>query len=208
MNKVEKCEYQGIHYLVYYPSNYVDGKKYPVVFHLHGAGSRGTNFVEFKDSKILEILDRGDSPLSDAICVFPQCHTDTWFDIFNPLLELVKHIYDQPYTDKRRFNASAISMGAYAMYQVLMCLPDLFHKAIICCGGGMYWNSGRIKNIKFRIFHGQKDTTIYPEEAQRMYNRLVEANADAVLTIYPDCDHDVWTKTYSNYENLKWLVNS
>ena len=208
MSKVEAKEFEGIHYLIVYPVNYKDGEKYPVVFHLHGAGSRGRNFVEFKDSIVLEILRREDSPLKDAVVVIPQCHEDTWFSIFNPLLDLVKHIYNQPFTDKKRFAGSGISMGSYALYQVLMCLPELFNKALICCGGGMYWNSGRIKDIKFRIFHGEKDTAIYPEEARRMYARLLESNADVALTIYPDCAHDVWTPTFNNYENLEWLVNS
>ena len=97
-------------------------------------------------------------------------------------------------------------MGGYALYSLIMCMPELFSKALICCGGGMYWNSGRIKKIKFRIFHGEKDVAVYPEEAIRMYNRLKEAEADVFLTLYPDCDHNCWEKTYSNFENLQWLV--
>ena len=52
MSKVERLSFQGIQYLVYYPKNYVEGKKYPVMFHLHGAGSRGTDFKEFEGSTI------------------------------------------------------------------------------------------------------------------------------------------------------------
>lgn len=205
MVKVEKLEFKGIKYLLYYPKNYVEGNKYPVMFHLHGAGSRGTDFKEFEGSTILNVLEKEDSALSNGFCVFPQCYDDTWFCFFNNLLMLVKHIYDQPFVDKTRFNASGISMGGYAIYQVMQCLPTLFNKAIVCCGGGMYWNSGRIKNIKFRIFHGEKDVAVYPEEAIRMTNRLKEALADVTLTLYPECDHNCWDKTYSNYDNLKWL---
>ena len=205
MVKVEKLEFKGIKYLLYYPKNYVEGNKYPVMFHLHGAGSRGTDFKEFEDSTILNVLEKEDSPLSNGFCVFPQCHDDTWFCFFSNLLLLVKHIYDQPFVDKTMFNASGISMGGYAIYQVMQCLPNLFNKAIVCCGGGMYWNSGRIKNIKFRIFHGENDTAVYPEEARRMYARLKEALADVTLTIYPNCDNNCWDLTYSNYDNLKWL---
>ena len=205
MSRVEKLEYNGIKYLLYYPKNYVEGRKYPVMFHLHGAGSRGNNFEEFEGSVILSILQREDSPLSNGFCVFPQCNTDTWFDRFSELLGLVKHLYSQPFVDQSRFNASGISMGSYAMYQVMQSLPVLFHKAIICCGGGMYWNSGRLKDIKFRIFHGEQDTAVYPEEARRMYARLKETLADVKLIIYPECDHNCWDKTYTNYENLEWL---
>ena len=203
--KVEKCEYKGIRYLIYYPKNYTQGKKYPVMFHLHGAGGRGNNFEEFKDSIILDILEKGDSPLSEGICVFPQCHKDSWFDMFSELIALAKHIYKEPFTDKKRFNGSGISMGGYGIYQLMESVPELFNKAIVCCGGGMYWNSGRLKDIKFRIFHGQKDEAVFPEESIRMYNRLKETLADVTLTIYPECNHNCWEKTYGNYDNLKWL---
>ena len=56
MSRVEKLEYRGIRYLLYYPKNYIEGKKYPVMFHLHGAGSRGTDFKEFEGSTLLNIL--------------------------------------------------------------------------------------------------------------------------------------------------------
>ena len=207
MIKVEKKEFKGIQYLVYYPKNFDSNKKYPVMFHLHGAGSRGRDFKEFGGSTILSILDREDSPLSHGICVFPQCYDDTWFSFFNDLLDLVKNIYSLPYVDQSRFNISGISMGAYASYQVIQCLSGTFNKAIICCGGGMYWNSGRMKDVKFRIFHGEQDTAVYPEEARRMFARLKEAMADVTLTIYPECDHNCWDKTYSNYDNLEWLFS-
>lgn len=206
MTRIEKCEFEGIKYLLYYPKNYVEGKKYPVVFHLHGAGSRGDNFEEFKGSVILDLLDKENTPLSNAFCVFPQCREDNWYCVFNSLIELVKHIYNEPFTDKTRYSISGISMGGYALYSVIMVVPELFHKALVCCGGGMYWNSGRIKHIKFRIFHGEKDVCVFPEEARRMYARLKEVETDVELTIYPECDHNCWEKTYGNLVNLKWLV--
>lgn len=207
MTRIEKLEYQGIRYLLYYPKNYVEGRKYPVVFHLHGAGSRGHDFKEFKGSMILELLDKETTPLSNAFCVFPQCHEDNWYCIFNSIIELAKHIYQEPFTDQSRYSISGISMGGYALYSLIMVEPDLFKKALVCCGGGMYWNSGRIKHIKFRIFHGENDVAVYPEEAKRMYARLKEAEADVELTIYPDCDHNCWEKTYGNLVNLQWLVD-
>ena len=205
MARCEKLEFRGIHYLLYYPKDYKKENKYPVMFHLHGAGSRGTNFDNFEGSVILNALDKGDSPLSNGICVFPQCHKETWFDMWDDLLALVKEIYNKDDVDKTNFNASGISMGGYGIYQVMMCLPELFHKAIVCCGGGMYWNSGAIKNIKFRIYHGEQDTTVFPEESRRMYARLKEACSDVSLEVYPECDHNCWEKTYTNYKNLQWL---
>lgn len=206
MTKCEKKVFRNTQYLIYYPKDFDEKKKYPLFFHLHGAGSRGKDFKEFAGSTILRLLDEGNTPLSNAVCVFPQCHTDTWFDEFNDLLDLVRETVNLPYIDKKRVTGSGISMGGYAMYQVLMCLPSLFDKAFICCGGGMYWNSGAIKDIKFRIFHGEQDVAVFPEESRRMYVRLKEACADVTLTIYPECDHNCWDKAYTDLDNLRWIV--
>lgn len=205
MIRAEKLEHNGFKYLLYYPVNYVEEKKYPVMFHLHGSGGRGKDFEGFEGSPLLAILNKGNSPLNQGFCVFPQCSTDTWFDRFSELLKFTKYIYNQPYTDKKRFNASGISMGGYGIYQVMMSLPKLFNKAVVCCGGGMYWNAYRMKKIKVRIFHGEKDMDVFPEESKRMYDRLKEAEGDVVLTMYPECDHDCWNKTYSNFDLMKWF---
>lgn len=205
MIKFEKLEHNGQRYLLYYPLNYEKGKKYPVMFHLHGAGSRGKDFKGFEDSCIIALLNKGDSPLANGFTVIPQCEDDTWFYNLSHLMDFVRFIYNEDYVDKTKFNASGISMGGYAIYQVMMNEPLLFNKAIVCCGGGMYWNAFQMKNIKFRIFHGKKDVAVFPEESRRMYSRLKEAGTDVTLTIYPECDHNCWEKTYLNYDNLKWL---
>lgn len=202
-----KKRFRNTQYLIYYPTDFDEKKKYPLFFHLHGAGSRGKDFVGFEGSTILRLLEEGSSPLSKAICVFPQCHNDTWFDEFDELLDFTKEMVNLEYVDKDKVTGSGISMGGYGIYQVMMCLPELFNKAIVCCGGGMYWNAGKMKNIKFRIFHGEQDTAVYPEESKRMYARLKEACADVTLTIYPECDHNCWDKTYSNLDNLNWIIS-
>ena len=115
MANYQKRQFRNIQYLVYYPKGFDEKKKYPLFFHLHGAGSRGKDFKEFAGSTILRLLDEGNTPLSNAICVFPQCHTDTWFDEFNDLLDLVKETVNLPYVDKNRVTGSGISMGGYGI---------------------------------------------------------------------------------------------
>jgi len=205
MIRIDKLEHNGFQYLLCYPKNYEPGKKYPVLLHYHGAGGRGKDFKEFEDSNILKMVREGNTPFANGFCVFPQCSTDTWFDRFSELLEFTKFIYNSDFTDKKRFNGSGISMGGYTVYQVMICLPELFNKAMVCCGGGMYWNACRMKNIHLRIFHGEQDVAVFPEESRRMFARLQEANADATLTIFPECDHNCWDKAFGNMDNLKWL---
>ena len=202
----EEKKFRNTKYLIYYPDGFDKSKKYPLFFHLHGSGSRGNDFKEFVGSTILRLLDENNTPLSKAICVFPQCHNDTWFVEFNELLDFAKEMVSLPFVDKKHVTGSGISMGGYAIYQVMMTLPELFTKAFVCCGGGMYWNAFQMKNIKFRIIHGEQDDVVYPEEARRMFARLKEAGTDVTLTIYPECNHNCWDKAYTDLDNLEWIV--
>ena len=206
MPLVQQLQYRKIRYLMYFPKDFKEGKKYPLFFHLHGAGGRGNDFSAFQGSTILAELEKENTPLSDCICVFPQCSDDTWFENFPELMEMANTICNLYCIDKTRVIGSGISMGGYAMYQLMCSKPELFTKGILCCGGGMYWNIGRLKNIKIRLFHGEQDTCVFPEESKRIYDRLKEIGADAELKLYPECDHNCWNKTYTDPEVLEWIV--
>ena len=206
MVNVEKKIFRSTKYLIYYPKNFDPKKKYPLFFHLHGSGGRGENFEEFKGSTILALLDKEDTPLSEAVCVFPQCHNDTWFTDFNELMDFFDYIRQLDFIDQSRITGSGISMGGYGIYQLMMNKAEFFNKAFVCCGGGMYWNAWRMKNIKFKIFHGEQDTAVYPEESKRMVARLQEAGAEVEFNLFPECDHNCWDKAYTNIDNLKWIV--
>ena len=116
---------------MFFPNDFKEGQKYPLFFHLHGAGGRGNDFKEFEGSTIIDLLNRGDSPLSKAISVIPQCSGDSWFDNFNELLEFAETIVNLYCVDKSKVTASGISMGGYGIYQVMMCKPELFTKAFL-----------------------------------------------------------------------------
>ena len=134
----------------------------------------------------------------------PQCGADSWFDVFEQLQSFCRYVYKRDYTDRARFYATGVSMGGYACYQLMMSMPELFTAALVCCGGGMYWNGGRLKNIFIRAFHGAKDTVVYPEESKKMVDSI---GKKAELIIYDDLGHDCWTRTYGNADNYKWLLS-
>ena len=83
----------------------------------------------------------------------------------------------------------------------------MFAALVPVCGGGMYWNAARLKNIALRLFHGEKDEVVYPEESKRIYAALKSCGGNAELIIYPECDHDCWSKTYANDDNYDWLLS-
>lgn len=195
-------KYKKLQYVISYPDDYAVEKQYPVIFHTHGAGSRGS------DLKVLDIdVPIRNNPLANEfIIVVPQCYADTWFEIFEQLIEFCEYIYEQPFTDKTRFYSSGISMGGYTAYQLMMSRPWLFAGGIVCCGGGMYWNTGRLKDIPLRVFHGEQDRTILPCESKTMVEYILKKGGHATLTLYPDCAHNCWDKVYTNKENFEWLL--
>ena len=207
MIKKELRNFKSINYMIYFPKDYQEGKRYPVFFHLHGAGERGNDFHLLDDFVPLPILEKGDSPLSNAVSVLPQCPCGvTWFDLLHELYEFVEYLHAQSYCLEGHFVGSGLSMGGYGLYQLMMGRPHLFNKAIVCCGGGMYWNAAMIKDIKIKIFHGEEDRCVFVDEGIHMYEKLKELKADVSLTIYPHVGHNCWDLTYNNYDVLKWAV--
>ena len=197
---LEAKKYKKLKYYISFPEGYEDGKKYPVLFYTHGAGGRGNRLSIIKNDEVYS----KNPCVNDFIIVMPQCRSDTWFDIFEQLISFCEYIYESPFTDKSRFYATGVSMGGYACYQLLMSRPEMFTAALVLCGGGMYWNGQRLKDIHIRAFHGALDKVVYPEESAKMVASIGER---AELIIYKDADHDCWTKTYSNKENFEWLLS-
>ncbi len=196
--------YQGLTYVVKYPSNYKAGQKYPVIFFMHGAGSRGTDVEVLKDNPYFKNIEKYEN--FPFISVAPQCHANTWFDLFQTLQTFICHICQQEFADRERIYMIGASMGGYATWQLAMSMPELFAAIVPICGGGMYWNAARLKNVPVWAFHGDSDPVVYPEESKKMVDGVNKNGGNAKLTIYPDCLHNSWDATYSNYEVFRWML--
>lgn len=47
-----------------------------------------------------------------------------------------------------------------------------------------------------------------PEESEKMVAAIKRCGGSPRLTIYPDADHDSWTRTYDNPELYEWLLSN
>jgi predicted peptidase len=203
MSKVLQARMGGLNYLRFEPTGFSEDKKYPIIIHFHGAGSRGDNVEILHNQSIMSYANNtGNFPF---VMFLPQCSANTWFDIFEQLRTFVKTVVELPYVDKEKVYLSGVSMGGYASWQMLMSEPTIFRKALICCGGGMYWNAARIK-IPVWAFHGKDDPIVFFEESEKMVNAVNRSGGNAKLTAYEGVGHNCWEKTYSNPEIYKWLL--
>lgn len=203
MSSISQNRICKLNYLRFEPADFSENKKYPLIIHFHGAGSRGDNVEILKNQSIMQYAnDTKDFPF---VMFLPQCSANTWFDLFEQLKAFVKTVVALPYVDKNKVFLSGVSMGGYASWQMLMSEPDIFRKAVICCGGGMYWNAARIKTSVW-AFHGTDDPIVFFEESEKMVNAVNRTGGNAKLTEYKGIGHNCWEKTYSNPEIYKWLL--
>lgn len=205
MTDVKIESFGKMNYLELFPRDFSEDKKYPIILHLHGAGSRGNDVSLLNEQAIVKYAKNSDS--FPFVMFLPQCSENSWFDVFELLKEFVDHVISLPFVALDHVFLSGVSMGGYAAWQMLMSKNTVFKKAIICCGGGMYWNAARIK-AEVWAFHGDVDTVVLCEESQKMVNAVNKNGGKAKLTQYKNVPHNCWEPTYSNPEIYKWLLSN
>lgn len=192
--------FKNVQYIETMPKMKAD--KYPLIINIHGAGGRGTSLDGIRNSAVENYMGQNEDFPAVVIC--PLCFANTWFDIFEQLKEFVEYASTLPYIDQDRVYLTGTSMGGYASWQLLMSFPEKFAAAIVCCGGGMYWNSSRIK-IPVWAFHGEDDPTVLCIESKNMVKAINDAGGQAKLTLLPGVQHNCWDIAYSSKETYDFL---
>jgi predicted peptidase len=197
--------YEGMQYLITFPDGYEEGKKYPLIFLLHGAGSRGSKIEAIKDNKFYEYIK--DIKNFSFVVVAPLCDANTWFDIYEKLKRFILDVSNEEFVNKDKIYAMGASMGGYTVWQLGMSMPEHFAAIVPICGGGMYWNARRFINLPVWAFHGELDGAVKVEESIKMVSAINAIGGNAKLTIYENTGHDAWTATYKNQEVYNWLLS-
>jgi len=201
-------------YLSYVPKDYneKDGKRWPLMLFLHGAGERGTNVQRVAIHGPPKLAKQGKE--FPFIIIAPQCpEGDRWHD--DALLELLAHAMREYAVDTNRVYLTGLSMGGFGTWKLGVAHPEMFAAIVPICGGGETIDvllAGRergaaLKSLPVWAFHGAKDPVVSLEESERMVNALKKLGGKEVkLTVYPEAQHDSWTETYNNPELYEWLL--
>lgn len=205
--RFEECKFKKINYLVRYPDGYEKGDRCPVLICIHGAGGRGGSYEDFRGHSEFTLSAKIENfPFVTVAPICPKVD-GTWFDYFETLKDFIRFIVAEDYADPARIYAMGGSMGGYTTWELAMSMPEYFAAIVPICGGGMYWNAGRLKNVPVWAFHGKLDPTVLVEESEKMVNAVNKRGGCARLTVYPEAKHDAWTPTYSNPEVYEWLLS-
>ena len=200
---MEILKHKEIDYVIRRPENEVEGEKYPLVIYVHGAGGRGRDISLIPNHSFFA---HSAPYLKEAISVAPQCYADSWFDIFEQLQDFIEFVISDKAVDRERVYLMGASMGGYTTWQMGMTRPELFAALVPICGGGMYWNAGRLVNTAIWAFHGDSDPTVFPEESKKFINNInAWGGKKAKLTILENTGHNAWDPAFSNPEMWKWL---
>lgn len=201
----EERKFGKVRYLIHYPKNYRAGEKYPTILFLHGAGTRGTDINVLKENSYFRIT--GEHENFPFITIAPHCDVDTWFDVWETLIDLVNEIRASDFCDASHFYAMGNSMGGYGTWQMGISMPQCFAAIVPICGGGVAWNTGRLKTVPVWAFHGAKDPDVNISESIKMVDGVNKRGGNAKFTVYPDDFHDCWLKVYASGELFDWLLS-
>ncbi|MCB9299033.1 MAG: alpha/beta hydrolase fold domain-containing protein [Lewinellaceae bacterium] len=228
----EKRQFQAadggiLPYRILYPKNYNRNKRYPLVLFLHAAGERGTDNeaqLTYGASLFLDSLNRRNYP---AIVVFPQCEPDEyWTDLSpdgqswrfpfnntpNPSMQrtiaLLDKLQQGEAVDPRRVYLMGLSMGGFAVFDLLARFPDRFAGAAPIAGGGQPLLAPLYApNTSVWAFHGAKDDVVPPALSRNVCEALLRQGADVKYTEYPAVKHESWKPALSEPALLPWLFS-
>ncbi len=218
-----------LNYRILYPYDFDEKKRYPLVLFLHGRGESGSdNETQLRNGGQLFLDSLRQYP---AVVIFPQCpKSEYWSSIDrvvkddgslqfgfpdnrppNPALaavmDLVDHELAQPYIDEHRLYVSGISMGGFAVWELLWRIPEKIAAAAPICGGGPPQQAGAMADIPIWIFHGMKDDIVHPRLSIRMLRAIQRAGGRAKISLYPDANHNAWDPALAEPEYLSWMFS-
>lgn len=214
-------------YRILFPDGYEDGKKYPLILVLHGAGERGSDNEKQLVHGGKLFLDSAVRKKHEAIVVFPQCPAENYwssvqidrtktplvldFDYTRPVtqplnaaVELVRQLIRDEKVDERCVYITGLSMGGMGTFEAVYRNPGLFAAALPICGGGDSEHYHKLKT-PFWIFHGTDDAVVDVKYSRDMVEKLKDLNVKVKYTEYPGVNHNSWDNAFAEPQFLRWM---
>jgi predicted peptidase len=190
-------------YLLYFPPDYDQKEKWPLVLFLHGAGERGSDLNLVKTHGPPMLIEQGKA--FPFIIVSPQCPKDrSWQPI--ELTALLDDVVARYKVDQDRIYVTGLSMGGFGTWALAAYTPDRFAAIVPICGGGESFWAKRITQLPVWVFHGAKDPGVPLRRSQELVDALTKNGGNVRFTVYPEAGHDSWTATYDNPKLYEWLL--
>ncbi len=218
-------EMRQLKYRLLRPSKVEEGKRYPLVLFLHGAGERGDdNLAQLK--YLPEWLAADDWQAKyPCYLIAPQCPSDRWWApvraarseelrekqrALDTQLDGVVGILDAAVAefpiDTNRMYLTGLSMGGFGSWALASRQPDRFAALVPICGGGDRAWAEKLRDLPIWVAHGGADRIVPPEKSREMIDALKAAGGKPQYTEMDGVGHDSWTPAYKDPEGpLPWM---
>jgi predicted peptidase len=192
-----------IDYLLYLPSEYDPGRKWPLVVFLHGAGARGCDLRLVRQEGLSRLVDCGER--FDFILVSPQCpEGSSWSPKL--VVELTEHVSNSFSVDRDRAYLTGYSMGGFGTWETACYDPNRFAAIAPVAGGGDVVQARKLQDLPIWAFHGKLDRTVPLEASQRMVNAVRKCGGHVEFTVYPRYGHGICDLPYQDGRFYAWLL--
>ena len=221
--KVFESETGKLPYRILAPLKTEDGKKYPLVIVLHGAGERGNDNNRQLKHGADDFLKR--QPQYPAYVVFPQCpEKKRWVEAdwskedgansfpaepsesMAKVLELIEQLKRDLPVDSQRLYVTGLSMGGYGTWFLGAKLADQVAAIAPICGGGDPTWAKQYHETPVWVFHGGADEVVPFKRSREMVCALVVNGQQTVrYDEYPGVGHNSWAQTFARDDFFRWL---
>lgn len=193
-------------------------KKYPLIVHLHGAGSWAPDYERLpgqclcmvkKNYPAIILVPKTDTPMKWADHDWtktehhqtpaPQPSLRATYELVLSMLKNDSRI------DSKRVYIIGQSMGGFGTWDFVTRYREIVAAAVPVCGGGDVETMKKIKDLPVWIFHGDADNVVPVENSRRLYAELQRLGAPAKYTEYPGVMHASWTPAFSDENLFRWL---
>jgi predicted peptidase len=212
-----------LRYRLLMPRGAAEGKKYPLVLYLHGAGERGRDNQRQLYHVPPALVDSAGRKNFPCILLVPQCPPgQRWVEVdwglpshvmpaeISIAEKLTMIVFDSlsklQSVDTTRLYITGMSMGGYGTWDLISRYPKKFAAAIPLCGGGDEAQAAKLVDIPTWAFHGKMDKVVPASRSANMVSAIKAAGGKSVmLTMYDNTAHNCWDVTYTNPTVFQWM---
>lgn len=204
-NAITSAKKVKYNYLLHLPADYGKdpGKKWPVIFYLHGRHASGKHLESITRYGLPYYLEKGKK--IDFIVVSPQCPWNkNWAseDWFNPVYDEVAAKYQ---VDDSRVYLIGMSMGGFGTWALANRMPDRFAAISPMCGGADVKWAGQLSKVPTWVFHGTADRSIPISRSEVMVKALEKLKAEIRFTRLKGQGHDI-SRQFNDDNLYAWLL--
>lgn len=194
-------------YVVCVPESLDLSRPVPLIVFLHGKGECGTD-NQAQTRVGLPAAVRARPQRWPYLIVLPQKPNaeKQWEDYDAMVMAEVADVKARYRVDASRVYLTGLSQGGHGTWTLAANHPGEWAALAPVCGyGDPDTLAAKIKHLPVRAFHGGKDDVVKPSESEAMVKAINVAGGHAILTIYPEANHNSWDRAYQESDLAEWM---